>query len=185
MPLRLLLPLFLMFFATSARADEAVWRLLQSGGQVIVLRHATTVPGVGDPSNFKLGDCSTQRNLSEAGREEARRLGQAFRQRGISIGAVLSSAWCRCVDTAQLAFGKAEIWPGANSFFDNAAERPERTAALRQRVMQHRGTENLVIVTHQVNITALTGVYPAMGEMVVLSPDAAGGFSIAGRIKPQ
>lgn len=185
MPLRLLLPLFLLLFATPARADDAVWRLLQSGGQVIVLRHATTVPGVGDPANFKLGDCSTQRNLSEAGREESRRLGQAFRQRGISVGAVLSSAWCRCVDTAQLAFGKAEIWPGANSFFDNAAERGDRTAALRQRVTQHRSSENLVIVTHQVNITALTGVYPAMGEMVVLSPDAAGGFSIAGRIKPQ
>lgn len=185
MPLRLILPFLLLILATPAKADDAVWRLLQGGGQVVVLRHATTVPGVGDPANFKLGDCSTQRNLSDAGREEARRLGQAFRQRGIGIGLVLSSAWCRCIDTAQLAFGKAEIWAGANSFFDNAAERADRTAALRQRVTLHRGAENLVIVTHQVNITALTGVYPAMGEMVVLTPDAAGGFSIAGRLKPQ
>ncbi len=177
-----MLALFLM--AAPAGANEVAWRALQQGGQVVVMRHASTVPGTGDPADFRIGDCTTQRNLSEAGRAEARGLGEAFRRRAIAISAVLSSEWCRCMETAELAFGRVETWPGANSFFDSASDREGRTAALRQRVAAHRGPGNLVIVTHQVNITALTGIFPQQAEFVVLTPDQTHGFKLLGSIKP-
>ncbi|HZX61552.1 MAG TPA: histidine phosphatase family protein, partial [Candidatus Methylomirabilis sp.] len=114
-----LLTVLLLAFASPATTDEpeALWGLLRGGGQVVVMRHATTDPGVGDPPGFRIDDCATQRNLSEAGREEARRVGGAFRVRGVPIRRVLSSRWCRCLETARLAFGTAESWPPLDSFF--------------------------------------------------------------------
>ena len=94
--------------APCAYSADAIWSLLQSGRNVILMRHAATVPGIGDPPGFKPGQCSTQRNLSDAGRAQARRIGAAFRQHGVPLGAVLSSSWCRCIDTAQLAFGRVQ-----------------------------------------------------------------------------
>src|SRR6185503_13331091 len=88
--------------------DEALWTLLRAGGQVIMLRHAGTIGTFGDPPGFRFDDCSTQRNLTEAGREQARKIGEAFRAREIPIARVLSSPWCRCLDTARLAFGRVE-----------------------------------------------------------------------------
>jgi hypothetical protein len=87
-----------------ASADEALWNLPKAGGQVVVIRHSSTEPGIGDPPGFRLDDCSTQRNLSAAGREEARRIGAAFRDRGVPVGRVLSSRWCRSLETTLLAF---------------------------------------------------------------------------------
>ncbi|MCX7892222.1 MAG: histidine phosphatase family protein [Burkholderiales bacterium] len=167
--------------AATARADEAMWDRMRSGGYVVAIRHAATVPGVGDPPGFRLGDCATQRNLSEAGRDEARRLGEAFRARGIPVGEVLSSEWCRCRDTAALAFGRYATWPALNSFFGNRATEAEQTRAVRERVLRWGGPGNLVLVTHQVNITALAGVFPAQGELVVLRP-AGGALEVIGRI---
>src|SRR5215471_1783722 len=80
--------------------DEALWTLLRAGGQVIMLRHAGTIGMFGDFFGFRVEDCSTQRNLTEAGREQARKIGEAFRAREIPIARVLSSPWCRCLDTA-------------------------------------------------------------------------------------
>jgi len=99
---RLLLAVALLAVPTSASADEAIWTLLKSGGQVVIMRHAATVPNV--PDTLGSG-CATQRNLSEAGREDARRIGAAFRARGIAVEDVRASVWCRCMDTARLAFG--------------------------------------------------------------------------------
>jgi phosphohistidine phosphatase SixA len=151
------------------------------------MRHSLTVPGIGDPPGFRLDDCSTQRNLSDEGRAQARRLGDAFRSAGVPVGEVLSSRWCRCIDTATLAFGKVAHYPAIDSFFD----RPDRgvaanagtmqTAELRKRIASHRGKDTLVLVTHQVNVTALTGIYPAMGEFVVLRPGGGKGFTVVGR----
>ena len=88
--------------AGAADTDSAaLWRRLREGGHVVLMRHAATVPGVGDPQNFKLGVCATQRNLSDGGREDARRIGAAFRERDVPVSEVLSSRWCRCVDTAR------------------------------------------------------------------------------------
>ncbi len=178
-----LLFIFLLLGSGRAHAEPLLWRLLEQGGQVMVMRHATTEPGIGDPPGFRLGDCTTQRNLSEAGRREAGEVGAEFVRRGIVVENVLSSEWCRCQETAKLAFGKVESWQGANSFFDNAAERGMRTEAMRRRVAGYRGPGNLMIVTHQVNIQALAGVSTAMAEIVVLTPDLNGGFKVAGKLR--
>lgn len=168
----------------TAAETEALWGLLRQGGQVVVIRHAATDPGVGDPLGFRLDDFSTQRNLSAAGREDARRIGEAFRARGISIGRVLSSRWCRCLETARLAFGKVEPWSSLDSFFDDRSRESEQTRVVRARVTERPIIGNLILVTHQVNITALTGISPAQGEMLVLTPQGNGAFRVAGRLRP-
>ncbi len=169
---------------TPAAADEALWALLRGGGQVVLMRHATTTPGVGDPPGFRLGDCPSQRNLTDAGRDEARRIGAAFRSRDVPVGRVLSSRWCRCLETAQLAFGRAEPWDVLDSIFEDRHHEPERTRALRQVVGGRPADGNLVLVTHGANIVALTGVSPAPGEFLVLSAEPGDRFRVAGRIAP-
>src|SRR6266702_610012 len=91
--------------ALPACADEALWSLLKSGGKVVLMRHAVTTPGAGDPEGMVLNDCSTQRNLTDEGRAHARRVGETVRARGVSVTQILSSPWCRCLETARLAFG--------------------------------------------------------------------------------
>jgi broad specificity phosphatase PhoE len=138
---------------------------------------------VGDPARMRLSDCATQRNLDATGRAQARRLGEAFRARGLHVGAVLTSAWCRCVDTAELAFpGQARVEPAFNSFFEARAEGAARTEAARHILLGWQGPGALVVVTHQVNITGLTGVVPASGEGVVLAKPGQG-MELVGRIR--
>ncbi len=165
-------------------ADEAPWALLRAGGQVIVMRHAATDRSLGDPPGFRLDDCSTQRNLSDEGRAQARRVGAAFATRGIPIGRVLSSQWCRCLETARLAFGGAEPWPALNSFFHDRSLEAERTREVRALVSERPATANLVLVTHQLNIDALAGVHPREGELVVLTPLGQGQVRVAGTMRP-
>ncbi|PYN61066.1 MAG: histidine phosphatase family protein [Candidatus Rokuibacteriota bacterium] len=148
------------------------------------MRHASTDKSVGDPPSFRLDDCATQRNLSAEGREDAQRLGAAFRARAIPIGRVLSSQWCRCLETARLAFGEPTPWPALNSTFRNRELEPERTREVRALAGERPSGGNLVLVTHQLNIAALTSVYPAEGELVVLSPLGGGRFRVAGRLQP-
>jgi phosphohistidine phosphatase SixA len=159
----------LLLAAAPGRADEALWAALAEGGHVALIRHAHA-PGTGDPENFRLEDCSTQRNLDEAGRNQARRTGQAFREREVEIGRILSSRWCRCLETARL-LGLGEVVPFAplDSFFGDRTRGPEQTEAVRA-LLADADAEgpSLVMVTHQVNITALTGIYPRSGEIVVL-----------------
>ncbi len=149
------------------------WELLREGGCVVLMRHAQTDPGVGDPPNFKLGECSTQRNLSEAGREQARRVGAAFVRERVKLDQVRSSAWCRCVDTAMLAFKQNTVWPPINSFF-GAGGQDEQTRAVLAAVQGWQAPRNLMLVTHQVNVTALTGEFLAMGEVFVTRPGVQG-----------
>lgn len=173
--------------ATAPRASAQIdpWRALAEPGHVALMRHAVTTPGVGDPPNFRLGDCATQRDLSEEGRDQAVRLGEAYRARRVPVARVLSSEWCRCLETARLmAVGPVEPAPEAlNSFFEERDKRERRTGALRRLLAAApRDGAALVLVTHQVNITALTGIFPGSGETVVLSLAADGGFAIAGRL---
>jgi broad specificity phosphatase PhoE len=170
--------------APPTAADAPLVDLLRAGGQVIVMRHAATDRSLGDPPGFRLDDCSTQRNLSEAGRSQARRLAAALAARRIPIARVLSSQWCRCLETARLAFGAAEPWPALNSFFHDRTLEAERTREVRALAGERPAKGNLVLVTHQVNIGALTGVYPAEGELVVLTPLGHGGFRVAGTMIP-
>jgi phosphohistidine phosphatase SixA len=171
----------------TAQAQDTAWSALGEGA-VVLFRHANA-PGTGDPRGFRLEDCATQRNLDASGRAQARRIGEAFRRRGVSVGAVMTSRWCRAMETADLAFpdlsrqGLVRREPAFDSFFDERAEGPARTTAARAILDGWRGPGALVVTTHQVNITALTGIVPASGEGVVLarSPE---GWRIAGRLAP-
>ncbi len=173
------------FLPALAAADESVWQRLAAGGHVVLLRHATTVPGFGDPPGFKLGDCATQRNLSAAGREEARRIGTQLRERRIPAGEVRSSRWCRCLETAELAFGRAaDPWPLLDSLHEHPERRDTQTHALRRALAEVPARGNLFLVTHQANVIALTGMTLAQGEMIVLMPRGDGGLETVGRISP-
>ncbi|BDT56722.1 phosphoglycerate mutase [Massilia varians] len=155
-----------------AAADRDLWQRLQDGSYVLLIRHAATHPGIGDPPGFRLAVCSTQRNLSDRGKREARALGEAFRRRGIPLGPVLSSRWCRCLDTARLAFGRVEQAPMLDSMFrDSEAEARAKVREVLDKTDAWRGNKaNLVLVTHDVNIRALVNEYVAQGEIVVARP---------------
>jgi 8-oxo-(d)GTP phosphatase len=173
--------------AARARAEEdasATLQALATGGYVILLRHATA-PGTGDPVGFRLGDCSTQRTLSDAGREQARRIGDALKDADVRIDAVYSSQWCRCRETAELlGLGPVASLPLLNSFFRRpAAEGDVQTQQLRAWLVDQRPKGAIVLVTHQVNITALTGVFPQSGEMVVVRPPADDRPEVIGRLR--
>jgi broad specificity phosphatase PhoE len=143
---------------------------LREGGCVLLLRHALTDPGVGDPPGFRLEACATQRNLSAEGRAQAAGIGEALRAAQVAIGPVRSSRWCRCLDTARLAFGRVEPWPPLDSFFADRGGADAQTDAVRRWALAFRGPGNAVLVTHQVNATALLGGWIGMGETIVLRP---------------
>ncbi len=174
----------LLAASVSAAAADA-WPELIEPGTIVLFRHANA-PGVGDPTNFKLNDCTTQRNLDDRGRAEACRLGERFRSRKIKVDAVLTSQWCRGRETARLAFGDlATDEPAFNSFFSRSAGISDaQTAQARAILSRWRGPGALVVVTHQVNITALTGGYAASAEGVVLRPAADGSLKVLGRVTP-
>ena len=166
-----------------ATADDALWSRLKAGGQVVLLRHATTTPGVGDPPGFRLDDCVTQRNLAEAGREESRRIGAAFKARAIPVERVLSSRWCRCLETARLAFGTAEPWEPLSSLFADRTRQAEQTRAFRALAGERRAGGNTILVTHGANVVAFVGASPATAEMVIITPEGNGAFTVAGRLR--
>jgi phosphohistidine phosphatase SixA len=153
--------------ATASTADAALAEL-RRGGVAVLLRHAATEPGIGDPPGFRLGECSTQRQLSEPGRDQARRIGAWFSARGLVPAEVRSSAWCRCLDTATLAFGRARAWAPLNSFFGERSAESAQSAALRKALGRLPAPGFEVWVTHQVNISALTGIGPGVGEALVV-----------------
>jgi broad specificity phosphatase PhoE len=178
--------LFAVLAATCgfACADEALWSQLRAGGLVVFIRHAETDPGVGDPPGFRLEDCKTQRNLSAAGREQAKRLGDAFRRERVPVAQVLSSEWCRCRDTATLAFGRYEPWPALNNLFGRRENEATQAHAMRERTGAYRGKGNLVLVTHGATIAPVAGINPAQGELVVMKPVGAGKLELVGRLRP-
>ena len=151
---------------------DAMADRLRSGRCALLWRHAQTTPGVGDPPGFQLNVCSTQRNLSDEGRAQARAAGEWFRTRSLHPRAVRTSAWCRCKDTAELAFGAHEVWTPLNSTFGIGDAAGRGRQALLERLGRIPAGAFEVWVTHRVNITALTGEVAAMGEAVAV--DAAG-----------
>ncbi len=170
---------------THARAQDtaALWQALRGGGHVALMRHALA-PGTGDPADFSLDDCATQRNLSDGGRRQAVRIGESFRRNGIERARVFSSQWCRCRETARLIdLGTVAPLPALNSFFQQWEHRDSRTQALRQWLATQDLSTPMVLVTHQVNITALTGRGAASGEIVVVAV-GDGGVEALGGIKP-
>jgi phosphohistidine phosphatase SixA len=180
--LLLLSPLALTLPAT-ARADEAAAALLRRGGVVAAFRHATA-PGTYDPPGFRLDDCSTQRNLSDEGRAQSRRLGDWFRQRQLGPKAVRSSPWCRCIDTATLAFGNTERWAALGSPREvSESAGAEHLALLRQALLRARTQPGFEAwVTHMFVLSDLVGTGTASGEGLVLQADAQGRPAVVGRI---
>jgi broad specificity phosphatase PhoE len=168
--------------------DEALWSLLRKGGQLVLVRHALTTPGVGDPSGMKLDECATQRNLNDEGRREAVQLGETLRRQGVSPQRLLSSPWCRCIETARLVFGQApQIQAELGNLFDRPEQEAAQTQALRRLLAdaaqpQSEVRGNVFMFTHGSTVSALLGVTPAMTEMVILTPQP-GGFRLAGRLR--
>jgi broad specificity phosphatase PhoE len=169
------LALFLVLAWGTAVADEKLWSLLRTGGQVVLIRHAVTTPGAGDPPGFRLEDCGTQRNLTDEGREHARRIGEEWRRRAIPVERVLSSPWCRCLETAQLAFGgKPQTSAALGNLFGRYENRDRQVSQLKK-MTSEKPKANLVLVTHGSTIAALTGINPGTGEMVILSSGRVAG----------
>ena len=168
----------------STSAEAALWAELAQADEetyVVVLRHAIA-PGTGDPANFQLNDCATQRNLSEAGRQQAIAIGEAFRSHDIPVIEVLSSQWCRCLETAELMdIGPVEPFAPLNSFFRDRSTADAQTAQIQAYVTAQSRPGVVVMVTHQVNVTALSGVFPQSGSAVVLQL-ADGALTVAGQL---
>lgn len=157
----------LLAAAPAAASEEEGWEALRQPGAVAMMRHAIA-PGTGDPAHFALGDCATQRNLDERGRAQARAVGEAFRSRGVAPDRILTSQWCRARETAELlGLGAVEELPTLNSFFRDRSTRDAQTEATRAYLASLEPDETVVLVTHQVNITALTGRIPSSGEIIV------------------
>lgn len=171
--------LLLLLLCGPAAAQEDVLAMLREPGTVAIMRHARA-PGGGDPPGLRIGECATQRNLDEAGRDQARRIGARLRAAGVAAP-VYTSEWCRTRETAELlGVGPVQALPALNSFFGDRGSEPAQTAALRAFLDGLQATA--VLVTHQVNITALTQVFPADGELLVLRR-GPGGYAVAGRFR--
>jgi phosphohistidine phosphatase SixA len=145
-------------------AAAELLRAWRQGGGALLIRHAATESGLGDPAGFTLGQCRTQRNLSDAGRQASQAFGAWLQTQNFKPDAVLSSQWCRCQDTARLAFGQFEDWPALNSTFAGQGDPAAQQKALLARLRGLPQGRTEVWVTHQVIMTGLTGAYPSMGE---------------------
>ena len=170
------------FLSPLPTAADARFARLSEPGIVAILGHAFA-PGTGDPATFSLDDCATQRNLDAQGREQARKIGAAIRAAGATVDRVVTSQWCRRRDTARfLDLGPVEDLPALNSFFRNRDRAGPQTAELRQFLLGLPPAETVVLVTHQVNITALTGRIPALGEVFLLEIGRDGTISVVDEI---
>ena len=178
--------LLLLVAATSGlplRADDAVAERLGEPGAVLLIRHALA-PGIGDPDGFRLDDCATQRNLNDEGRRQAQAIGDWLRSRGVAGARVYSSQWCRCLETARLLdLGPVTALPALNSFFERPGERERRIAALREFLAaQPRDGNLLVLVTHQVTISALSDTFADSGTGVLMALGEGGRLQRTGSI---
>jgi broad specificity phosphatase PhoE len=173
--------------AAQARAagNDSLWELLKGGGQVILMRHAGTTQGVGDPPGMRIDDCSTQRNLTDEGRRHAKRIGEAMRAHGVGLDKVLSSPMCRCLETARLAFNRIdESQPVSNTFSRSESEMPRQVREMRALAGEKRRGGNAVLVSHGTTIHAVTGVATEPGEMVIVTPQGGGIFEFKGKLMP-
>lgn len=166
---------------TPVAADPRFARLAEPG-VIAIMRHALA-PGTSDPAGFRLDDCSTQRNLDDRGRAQARAIGTAIRDAGIRVDRVLTSQWCRCRETAEmLDLAPAEDLPALNSFFEDRSRADAQTEELRRVLAALPPDETVMLVTHQVNITALTGRGVGSGEVFVLELSETGAIEVLDEI---
>lgn len=178
--MRLLLAFVLAWLPFGAAAQD--FSILKEPGVIALMRHALA-PGTGDPEAFTLGDCSTQRNLDDRGRDQARRIGATMRAAGVTFDAVWTSQWCRCRETAALVdMGAPMDVPSLNSHFAGRGDRAQQTADTLARIGDLTGNARVLLVTHYVNISALTGVGPGSGEIVAARRTNDGRLEVIGRI---
>ena len=169
---------FFIIFSTSINSQENLVDLLKDGNKVIFIRHSYA-PGNGDPANFKLNDCSTQRNLNNEGIVQSQKIGQFFSKNGIQIDKVLSSEWCRCKDTAKFAFNEYSTFDALNSFYDVRFEenKDKQIKDLKNYILNWNSKKNLVLITHFVVISEILKVSANSGEIIISDKE----FKIIGR----
>lgn len=172
--------LFLLVSAVEAKATESGWALLREGEHVVLIRHAMA-PGAADPANFDIEKCSTQRNLSERGKQQARKVGALFAARAAPVERVLSSRYCRTHETARLAFGNVEDFAALDPPAIDETARKNQLDAILKEIRDYSGSGHLVLVTHLETIQALTGQPAREGEAVIVRPEGDG-LHILGRI---
>ena len=167
-------------FSNNALSDDRILNSLKEGKKLIFIRHAIA-PGNGDPDNFNLEDCSTQRNLDSNGIEQSKKIGLFFKNNNIKIDKILSSEWCRCKDTANYAFGNFQTFDALNSFYDErfASNETKQIKDLKQYVKNWDSDKNLIFVTHYVVISSILSTASSSGEIIISDKH----FSIIGRKK--
>ncbi len=169
--LRLALMLLLVAAPVAAHATEAGWALLRGGGHVVLLRHAYA-NGTSDPADVDPENCASQRNLSERGKQQARKIGSLFAARAAPVEVVLSSRFCRCLETGRIAFeAEPEPFPPLDPPGSDPRRTAEQMAAIIAKVRSYTGSDTVVMVTHLEDIQALTGISPREGEAVIVAPD--------------
>lgn len=181
-PWKLLL-LVALFPSSAITAEKELIQQMRAGEVVLMIRHALA-PGIGDPDDFKLDDCSTQRNLNEQGRAQARAIGEWLRSRGIENVKLYSSQWCRCLETARLMNLRiVKPLPALNSFFERPEDREPNLAALRNFIRDNtKPGELIIMVTHQVTISGITGKWTDSGHGKLVRPDPTGSIELFGEL---
>jgi phosphohistidine phosphatase SixA len=169
----------LLIGSGSVTAQTVLANALQDGQHILLMRHADA-PGFGDPQNYQLDQCASQRNLGELGKKQAESIGNWLSKQGITQAQVFSSPWCRCIDTARLLNkGPVTIDPALGSFFDNTSQASAQTKNLMKLIAQERKKNPrspIIMVTHQVNIGAYTGQGVGSGEMILVKVDQQGKY---------
>ncbi|MBN42082.1 MAG: histidine phosphatase family protein [Alphaproteobacteria bacterium] len=162
---------------------DTLWGALKSGNHLVLVRHALA-PGFGDPEEFDVKDCRTQRNLNDEGRRQSKNIGDMFRSNGIDAATVYSSQWCRCLDTAELVdLGQVLELPALNSFYEEFSRAPLQTKEIQSWIKNAPLRTPTVLVSHQVNITALTGYSPASGEIVFIRRNSDASLAVIGSVR--
>ncbi|MDC0200542.1 histidine phosphatase family protein [Candidatus Pelagibacter sp.] len=176
----ILLFIGLLNFTNHAFSDEKILNSLSEGKKLIFIRHAIA-PGNGDPNNFNIKDCSTQRNLNQNGIDQSKKIGLFFKNNKIKIDKILSSEWCRCTDTAKYAFENFETFDALNSFYDErfAENETKQVNDLKKYIKNWNSEKNIVFVTHYVVISSILNTGTSSGEIIVSDKN----FNIIGSIK--
>ena len=169
----------ILYINNNAFSDDKILKSLKEGKKLVFIRHAIA-PGNGDPNNFDINDCSTQRNLDENGIEESKKIGLFFKNNKIKIDKVLSSQWCRCKDTAKYAFKNFETFNALNSFYDEkfAANEAKQIKDLKNYIKNWNSDKNLVLITHFVVISSILNTGSSSGEIIISDKN----FNIIGSI---
>ena len=169
--------------AVAAAGSATVADRLTSGGHILMIRHALA-PGSGDPPNFTIGDCATQRNLDDEGRMQARRIGEWLRARGVTSARIYSSQWCRCLETAMLLdLGPVSELPALNSFYERVQDRDSNISALKEFISrQPADGELIILITHFVTIAAIADLGVSSGEGVLLALHEDGPYTVGVRL---